>query len=118
MRNYTSEMRFLFSYFNDLDASAIGPDEIILYLNYLKTGLNLGRDKCRMLAQSCSFFCKHVLKKPYLLPSKLYPRKEFKLPEILSQVMMEMIRPRRSQQIILPLPAVVNKADPVMKLLE
>ena len=78
-------MRFLFSYFNDQDPNTIGPDEIILYLNYLKTGLNLGRDKCRMLAQSCSFFYKHVLKKPYLLPSKLYPRKEFKLPEILSQ---------------------------------
>ena len=33
-------------------------------------------------------------------------------------VLMETIRPRRSQQITLPLPAVVNKADPVMKLLE
>lgn len=78
-------MRFLFSYFNDRDPNEIGADEIILYLNYLKTSLNLGRDKCRMLAQSCSFFYKHVLRKPYLLPSKLYPRKEFKLPEILSQ---------------------------------
>ena len=78
-------MRFLYSYFNDRDPNEIGADEIILYLNYLKTSLNLGRDKCRMLAQSCSFFYKHVLKKPYLLPSKLYPRKEFKLPEILSQ---------------------------------
>ncbi len=30
-------------------------------------------------------------------------------------VLMETIRPRRSQQITLPLPAVNNKADPVMK---
>lgn len=85
VRNYTSEVRFLFSYFNDLDPLAIGQDEIILYINYLKTALNLGRDKCRMAAQSFSFFYKHVLRKPYVLPSKLYPRKEHTLPDILSQ---------------------------------
>ena len=85
VRNYASEVRFLFSYFNDLDPLTIGQDEIILYINYLKTSLNLGRDKCRMAAQSFSFFYKHVLRKPYALPSKLYPRKEHKLPEILSQ---------------------------------
>ena len=38
-----------------------------------------------MAAQSFSFFYKHVLRKPYVLPSKLYPRKEHTLPEILSQ---------------------------------
>jgi integrase/recombinase XerD len=85
VRNYTSEVRFLFSYFNELDPLSIGNDEIILYINYLKTSLNLGRDKCRMAAQSFSFFYKNVLKKPYVLPSKLFPRKEHKLPEILSQ---------------------------------
>ena len=85
VRNYASEVRFLFSYFNDLDPLAIGQDEIILYINYLKTTLNLGRAKCRMAAQSFSFFYKHVLRKPYALPSKLYPRKEHRLPEILSQ---------------------------------
>lgn len=85
VRNYASEVRFLFSYFNDLDPISIGQDEIILYINYLKTSLGLGRDKCRMAAQSFSFFYKHVLRKPYALPSKLYPRKEHRLPEILSQ---------------------------------
>lgn len=85
MRNYTSEVRFLFSYFNDLDPLSIGQDEIVLYINYLKTGLNLGRAKCRIAAQSFSFFYKHVLRKPYALPSKLFPRKEHTLPEILSQ---------------------------------
>lgn len=85
VRNYTSEVRFLFSYFNDLDPLAIGPDEIILYINYLKSTLGLGRAKCRMAAQSFSFFYKHVLRKPYVIPSKLYPRKEHVLPEILSE---------------------------------
>ncbi|RAW01845.1 integrase [Pseudochryseolinea flava] len=68
-----------------MDPLAIGSDEIILYINYLKSSLNLGRDKCRMAAQSFSFFYKHVLRKPYVLPSKLFPRKEHKLPPILSQ---------------------------------
>jgi len=85
VRNYTSEVRFLFSYFNDLHPLSIGNDEIILYINYLKCSLNLGRDKCRMAAQSFSFFFKHVLRKPYVLPSKIYPRKEHKLPAVLSQ---------------------------------
>lgn len=44
VRNYTSEVRFLFSYFNDLDSLSIDSDEIILYINYLKASLNLGRD--------------------------------------------------------------------------
>jgi site-specific recombinase XerD len=85
VRNYSSEVRFLFSYFNDLDPLSIGQDEIVLYINYLKSGLNLGRAKCRIAAQSFSFFYKHVLRKPYSLPSKLFPRKDYTLPEILSQ---------------------------------
>lgn len=68
-----------------MDPLSIGQDEIVLYINYLKTGLNLGRSKCCIAAQSFSFFYKHVLRKPYALPSKLFPRKEHTLPEILSQ---------------------------------
>ena len=88
VRSYTSEVRFLFAYFNDLDPMSIGEDEIVLYINYLKSGRNLGRAKCRLAAQSFSFFYKHVLRKPYKLPSKLYPRKDFTLPEVLSQEQM------------------------------
>ncbi len=41
-------------------------------------------DKCRMVAASVAFFFKHVLKRPYGLPSKLYPRKAFKLPNVMT----------------------------------
>lgn len=85
VRTYCAEVRFLFSYFNDQDPLAIGQDQIVLYINYLRATLNLGRAKCRLAAQSFSFFYKHVLRKPYALPSKLFPRKEYVLPEILSQ---------------------------------
>lgn len=37
-----------------------------------------------MVAQSISFFYKQVLDKPYKIPSKLYPRKVFKIPLIMS----------------------------------
>jgi soluble P-type ATPase/plastocyanin len=37
-----------------------------------------------MAAQAFSFLYKHVLKTPFVLPSKLYPRKAFKLPDIMS----------------------------------
>jgi site-specific recombinase XerD len=38
-----------------------------------------------MVAHGISFFFKHVLKKPFILPSKLYPRKEFRLPDVMSE---------------------------------
>jgi site-specific recombinase XerD len=52
---------------------------------FIKTVHGVGRAKCRAVAQSCSFFFKHVLKKPYVLPSKLYPRKDFVLPAVMTQ---------------------------------
>ncbi|MEX2567045.1 MAG: hypothetical protein WD431_13965 [Cyclobacteriaceae bacterium] len=36
-------------------------------------------------AQSCSFFFKHILPSPYVVPHALYPRKESPLPDILTQ---------------------------------
>jgi integrase/recombinase XerD len=42
-----------------------------------------------MVAQSCSFFFKHILPTPYLVPHEFYPRKEFRLPDILSVEQME-----------------------------
>jgi site-specific recombinase XerD len=38
-----------------------------------------------MTAQSCSFFFKHILPSPYVVPHAIYPRKEFRLPDILTQ---------------------------------
>jgi site-specific recombinase XerD len=37
-----------------------------------------------MVASSVSFFFKQILKRPYDLPSKLYPRKQFKLPNVMT----------------------------------
>ena len=52
---------------------------------YIKDTFNAQRDKCRMVAQAWSFFCKKVIKKPFLVPNTIYPRKTFSLPNVMSQ---------------------------------
>ena len=85
VRNYTAEMRFIFSFYNEKDPSKIDQDDIIKYINFIKRQFGSGYDKCRMVAQSCSFFYKNILRVDYVVPSAFYPRQEFKLPNILSQ---------------------------------
>lgn len=85
MRNYMAEMRYIFAYYNHLNPEQLTQDHIASYINYIKKEHGVGRDKCRMTAQSCSFFFKHILPSPYVVPHALYPRKEFRLPEILTQ---------------------------------
>lgn len=77
-------MRFIFAYYPDTKPSAITADQVEKYICYIKQVFNSGRDKCRMVAASVSFFYKHILKRPYDLPSKLYPRKDFKLPNVMT----------------------------------
>ena len=83
--SYVREMRLLFSHYNDIPPKTITQNNIIDYLNFIKIEHGVSRDKCRMTAQACSFFYKHIFKAPFIVPSAFYPRKEFRLPEILSQ---------------------------------
>jgi integrase/recombinase XerD len=81
---YVRELRFIFEYYPDTLPSQLTAEQIEKYICYIKEVFKSGRDKCRMLASSVSFFFKHVLKRPYDLPSKLYPRKAFKLPNVMT----------------------------------
>lgn len=81
---YVREMRFIFEYYPDTRPSTITAEQIEQYICYIKHTFKSGYDKCRMVASSVSFFFKHVLKRPYDLPSKLYPRKGFKLPNVMT----------------------------------
>lgn len=74
----------MFGYYNDVTPSSICQQDIVHYLNYIKTTHGVGRDKCRMACSAFAFFFKYVFPTPYVLPSELYPRKEFRLPDILS----------------------------------
>lgn len=78
-------MRYIFGHYNNVSPSSLKQDDIVNYLNFIKAEHQVGRDKCRMVAQACSFFYKHILPTPYVVPNALYPRKEFRLPDILSE---------------------------------
>jgi integrase/recombinase XerD len=82
--SYQREVRFLAQYFPDIALGAMQQVHIEDYMLYIKVTLKCGRDKCRMAAQAFSFLWKHVFKKPFVLPSKLYPRKAFVLPDVMS----------------------------------
>lgn len=85
VRNYTSEMRYIFSFYSEKDPIKIDQDDIIKYINFIKQQFGSGYDKCRMVAQSCSFFYKNILRVDYVVPSAFYPRRVSKLPNILSE---------------------------------
>lgn len=82
--SYQREVRFLAQYHPDIALSDMGQVHIEDYMLYIKVTLKCGRDKCRMAAQAFSFLWKHVFRKPFVLPSKLYPRKAFVLPNVMS----------------------------------
>jgi integrase/recombinase XerD len=71
-------------YYADADPGDLTEDMIMQYLLYLSKTLGCGRVKCKMAAQSISFFFRHVLKKVYVIPTVIYPRKSSKLPPVMS----------------------------------
>jgi site-specific recombinase XerD len=84
VRNYLSELRYLFSYYADSNPYNLSEDQILEYLVYLSKTLGCSRVKCKMAAQSISFFCRHVMKRPYVIPSIIYPLGSSKLPAVMS----------------------------------
>lgn len=86
IRNYLSELRFLFIYFSDTHPSDFNEEMVMQYLLYLARTLGCSRVKCKMAAQSISFFFRYVLKQPYIVPTLIYPRKSTKLPPVMSAI--------------------------------
>ena len=84
-RNYLSELRFLFVYYPEVAPEDVTEQMVLHYLVYLSKTLGCSRVKCRMAAQSISFFFRHVLRRPYVVPSLIYPRKSTKLPPVMSR---------------------------------
>jgi integrase/recombinase XerD len=84
IRNYLSELRYLFVYYCEISPQDITEEMLLEYLVYLAKTLGCSRVKCKMAAQSISFFCRHVLKRPYVIPSVIYPRSAAKLPPVMS----------------------------------
>ena len=82
IRNYTQEMRFLFAHYVDVLPASIISMDIVNYINFVKKEHGVGNEKCHQVAQSCSFFYKHVLPSAFVNPSHFYPRKTNKLPQV------------------------------------
>jgi len=89
LRNYNMEMRLLFQYHHRKEVEDITAEDITQYILFIKTAHGVGRAKCRSVAQSCAFFFRHVMPKPFVLPSKMYPRKAFVLPQVMTQVQVK-----------------------------
>ena len=82
---YLREIRYLCGDFPDLSPDEWSDRHIIQYMAYLRTVHHASYSKCKMTAQSVAFFFRHVLKRPYDMPSKLYPKREYKLPHYLTK---------------------------------
>jgi len=82
--NYVRELRIIFEYYPDTLPSKLTAEQIEQYICYIKKVFNSGFSKCRLVASSVSFFFKQILKRPYDLPSKLYPKKKFLLPNVMT----------------------------------
>ena len=84
IRNYLAELRFVFTYFPEVDPVDLTEEMLMEYLVYLSQTLGCSRVKCKMAAQSISFFMRHVAKCPYVIPTVIYPRPSTKLPAIMA----------------------------------
>ena len=82
---YMREIRYICAYYPGLSPDEWTDRHIIDYMAYLRTVHHASYSKCKMTAQSVAFFFRHVLKRPYDVPSKLYPKREFKLPHYLTK---------------------------------
>ena len=71
-------------YYPDVHYLEYTEDMITQYLLYITKTLGCSRVKCKMAAQSISFFFRYVLKRPYAIPVLIYPRQSTKLPPVMS----------------------------------
>jgi site-specific recombinase XerD len=94
-------------YFADTDPKEFTEDMIMQYLLYLTKTLGCSRVKCRMAAQSISFFFRNVLKQVYVIPTVIYPRSTSKLPPVMSaaeiKILIDSVKNLKHRTIIMML---------------
>jgi len=79
-------------YYPDVDPLDFTEEMIMGYLLYLSKTIGCSRVKCKMAAQAISFFMRHVAKRPYVIPTIIYPRPSTTLPAVMStQEVMKVI---------------------------
>lgn len=88
---YCREVRFMIEYYPDIDPVDWTEDLVIDYLHYLINKKQASRSKCHMVAQSLAYFFRHVLNKPFQTPGKIYPKRPFKLPAVLTREEVQLL---------------------------
>lgn len=83
-RSYLAELRYVFQYYADVHPSDYTEDMMLEYLLYLVRTLKCSRVKCKLAAQSISFYFKYVLKRPYIIPALIFPRASSKIPPVMT----------------------------------
>jgi site-specific recombinase XerD len=91
IKSYVGEMILLFKYYHMKHVEEIVQTDIEQYLLFIKQTHLVGRAKCRSVAQACSFFFKKVMPSTYIVPSNLYPKKQFILPNIMTEEEVEQL---------------------------
>lgn len=81
----------MIEFYPDMDPMDWTEDLVVDYLHYLINEKQASRSKCHMVAQSLAYFFRHVLGKPYETPSKIYPKRPFKLPAVLTREEVQML---------------------------
>lgn len=82
---YSREVRFMIEHYPDMDPMDWTEDLVIDYIHHLITEKQASRSKCHMAAQSMAYFFRHVIGKPFQTPGKIYPKRDFKLPAVLTR---------------------------------
>ena len=85
VRNYTQELTLLFKHYNEIPVEGIRQEHIVKFLIFIMDYEKVGRGKCRSVALDCSFFFNKVMPSDYIVPSNLYPKKQFVLPDIMTE---------------------------------
>lgn len=83
-RHYCSEMRLLFRHYYGTKPKELNEAMIVDYICYLKSNFNSSYNKIRILYYSVRYFFKTVLEKPFDVSTKLFPRREYRLPRVMS----------------------------------
>lgn len=78
-------MHYLLAHFDSLSPASLTQKHLIEYLNFIKREHGIGRNKCRIAVSAFNIFFRQVVQSSLVAPNDLYPRQEFKLPQVLSQ---------------------------------
>jgi len=82
---YVSEVRYLLSYYPQKDPLTLEQDDVICYIRWLQLQYRCSWAKIHLCFCGCKFLFRRIIGKPLNLGSIIVPRKEHKLPVVMTQ---------------------------------